>query len=117
MLDKDVIAQLIVDIGEDVFLRLSQQFLDETLNRLSAMSDCHRRQAWTELARHAHSLKSTAQSFGLKGTGLQARDLQMAADNLDLAEIEKLLPPLLVVAADECREFAGLRQSLGVSSR
>jgi len=117
MLDKDVIAQLIADIGEDVFLRLSKQFLDETLNRLAAMSDCRQREAWTDLARHAHSLKSTAQSFGLKGTGQQARDLQMAADNLDLPAIAKLLPPLLVVAREECREFGVMREELQVSSR
>ena len=41
MLDKDVIAQLIADIGDDVFLRLSKQFLDETIERLETLLACH----------------------------------------------------------------------------
>ena len=76
MLDKNVIDQLIIDIGDDVFLRLSGQFLDETINRLALLASCREKEAWTDLARHAHSLKSTAQSFGLPETGQRARLLE-----------------------------------------
>ena len=114
MLDKDVIAQLIADIGDDVFLRLSKQFLEETLNRLQSLQDCHQQKAWGDLARHAHSLKSTAQSFGLPETGQHARQLQVAADNRDIEGIEKMLPELIVRAEKECAEFDQMRRELSV---
>jgi HPt (histidine-containing phosphotransfer) domain-containing protein len=117
MLDKDVIAQLIADIGDDVFLRLSKQFLDETMDRLKALTACREQESWPELARHAHSLKSTAQSFGLPETGQQARLLQIAADNVDIAAIDAVLPQLINCAGIECREFDVMRKGLSVSSR
>lgn len=113
MLDKDTIAQLIADIGEDVFLRLSKQFLEETEHRLIALDAAWQSAAWPELARHAHSLKSTAQSFGLTETGLQARELQLAADHLNLPAVETALPKLLAITAAECAEFQRLREDLG----
>ncbi|HEX9448431.1 MAG TPA: Hpt domain-containing protein [Dongiaceae bacterium] len=117
MLDKDVIAQLIADIGDDVFLRLSKQFLDETIERLETLLACRSQAAWSDLARHAHSLKSTAQSFGLPETGQQARLLQMAADNLDIAAVDAILPQLISIASAECDEFDVMRRGLAVSSR
>jgi HPt (histidine-containing phosphotransfer) domain-containing protein len=117
MLDKDVIAQLIADIGDDVFLRLSKQFLDETTDHLKALAACREQESWGELARHAHSLKSTAQSFGLPETGQQARLLQIAADDLDIAAIDAVLPKLVEIAGVECREFDVMRKGLAVSSR
>lgn len=117
MLDKNVIAQLIADIGEDVFLRLSGQFLDETINRLATLASCRESESWSDLARHAHSLKSTAQSFGLPETGQQARDLQVAADHLEIAAIDAILPQLIRITDEECREFIALRQELSVKSR
>lgn len=112
MLDRNVIAQLIADIGDDVFLRLSKQFLDETINRLATLASCREREAWSELARHAHSLKSTAQSFGLPETGHQSRLLQIAADDLDIAVIDEVLPKLINIAGAECREFEAMRDGL-----
>ncbi|HVJ43572.1 MAG TPA: Hpt domain-containing protein [Dongiaceae bacterium] len=123
MLDQAVIAQLIADIGDDAFIRLSRQFLDETGNRIVALTDARKAAAWGELARHAHSLKSTAQSFGLPETGAQARDLQVAADRLDIAAIDALLPRLIDTTGAECAMFEALcanmlakRQSANPSS-
>lgn len=112
MLDRATIDQLIADIGEDVFLRLSLQFLGETTNRLVALKAARQAEAWPELARHAHSLKSTAQSFGLVETGILARELQLAADHLETAQVDAVLPKLLVVTAEECAAFDGLRAEL-----
>jgi HPt (histidine-containing phosphotransfer) domain-containing protein len=112
MLDRTTIDQLIADIGEDVFLRLSLQFLEETANRLEALKTTRAAEAWPELARHAHSLKSTAQSFGLVETGVLARELQLSADHLETDKIDAALPKLLVVTAAECAEFQGLRGEL-----
>ena len=117
MLDKNVIDQLIIDIGDDVFLRLSGQFLDETINRLALLASCREKEAWTDLARHAHSLKSTAQSFGLPETGQRARLLQIAADNLDIAGIDAILPQLIRITDEECREFAVMRQEMSLKQR
>ena len=112
MLDKDTIAQLIADIGEDVFLRLSKQFLEETEHRLAALKAAWQSAAWADLARHAHSLKSTAQSFGLTETGIQARELQLAADHLDLDAVKTALPKLLAITATECADFQRMREEL-----
>jgi HPt (histidine-containing phosphotransfer) domain-containing protein len=117
MLDKNVIAQLIADIGDDVFLRLSGQFLDETINRLAILASCRQSEAWKDLARHAHSLKSTAQSFGLPQTGEQAQLLQLAADHLDIAAVDTVLPQLIRITDEECREFAVMRQELSIKLR
>jgi HPt (histidine-containing phosphotransfer) domain-containing protein len=112
MLDRTTIDQLIADIGKDVFLRLSLQFLEETSNRLLALVAARQREAWPELARHAHSLKSTAQSFGLIETGILARELQVAADHLETIRIDAVLPRLQSVTAAECSDFEGLRVEL-----
>lgn len=117
MLDRTAITQLIADIGEDVFLRLSQQFLDETINRLAVMAASRDQEEWQDLARHAHSLKSTSQSFGLVGTGELARSLQMAADHLDIPAIDQALPQLIKTADGECQEFEQLRRELSLSLR
>jgi HPt (histidine-containing phosphotransfer) domain-containing protein len=70
-----------------------------------------------ELARHAHSLKSTSQSFGLQRTGRLAQSLQLAGDHGDLIAVDQLLPTLDEVAAVECREFEALCAEFAVSSR
>lgn len=112
MLDRTTIDQLIADIGGDVFLRLSLQFLEETTNRLAALRTARQAEAWPELARHAHSLKSTAQSFGLVETGILARELQLAADHLETDKVDAALPKLLAVTTEECAAFQGLRTEL-----
>ena len=112
MLDRTTIDQLIADIGKDVFLRLSLQFLEETANRLEALKTTRAAEAWPELARHAHSLKSTAQSFGLVETGVLARELQLAADHLETDKVDATLPKLLAVTIEECAAFQGLRTEL-----
>lgn len=108
VLDQAVIAQLIADIGDEAFMRLSRQFLDETRHRIGAMIDARKAADWRELGRHAHSLKSTALSFGLPKTGLQARDLQMAADRGDIEAINALLPRLIETTTAECGLFEQL---------
>ncbi|MDY0882514.1 Hpt domain-containing protein [Dongia soli] len=117
MLDRRVIEQLIDDIGQDVFGRLSRQFLDETTERIAAIKACRQGAEWKELARHAHSLKSTSQSFGLQQTGQLAAALQHAGDREQVALIEQLSPDLFAAATVECREFAELCDQLAFSSQ
>lgn len=117
MLNKDTISQLIADIGEEMFLRISRQFLDETLNRLATMAACRDREEWGELSRHSHSLKSTSQSFGLVETGNQARDLQMAVDHKDIKSVDLILPRLIKITDRECRELDSLCEELILNSR
>lgn len=117
MLDRAVIAQLIADIGDDAFIRLSRQFLDETHQRVGAMTDAWKAADWRELGRHSHSLKSTAQSFGLPETGLQARDLQVAADRGDAEAIDALLPRLIETTTAECGLFEQLCRDMQARRR
>jgi HPt (histidine-containing phosphotransfer) domain-containing protein len=117
MLDRRVIDQLIEDIGQDVFVRLSRQFLDETADRIAAIKACRQHAEWKELARHAHSLKSTALSFGLRQTGELAAALQHAGDRGEVASIDQLAPDLFAVATAESREFADLCDQLALSSQ
>lgn len=112
MLDRRVIDQLIADIGQDVFVRLSQQFLDETAIRIAAIRRCQDEKQWKELARHAHSLKSTAQSFGLQETGDLAAALQFAGDRGEVARLNPLIDDLSACAKRECAEFAALCHQL-----
>jgi HPt (histidine-containing phosphotransfer) domain-containing protein len=117
MLDRVIIDQLIEDIGQDVFVRLSGQFLDETAERLADITACRQAAQWRDMARHAHSLKSTSQSFGLQLTGRLAQSLQIAGDREDLSAIDLLIPDLIDTAAMERREFEALRDALAVSLR
>ncbi len=117
MLDRAIINQLIADISEDVFLRLGRQFLEETAGRLASIKASRAAEQLTELARHAHSLKSTSQSFGLQRTGRLAQALQLAGDNRDQVTIDQLLPMLNEVAAEECREFEAFCAEIAVSLR
>jgi HPt (histidine-containing phosphotransfer) domain-containing protein len=112
MLDRRVIDQLIADIGEEVLVRLSQQFLDETANRIAAIKACQDEKQWKELARHAHSLKSTAQSFGLQETGDLAAALQFAGDLGEVARLGPLIADLTACARRECEEFAAFCDQL-----
>jgi HPt (histidine-containing phosphotransfer) domain-containing protein len=117
MLDRRAIDQLIEDIGQDVFVRLSRQFLDETAERVTAIKACRQRAEWKDLARHAHSLKSTAQSFGLQQTGQLAAALQLAGDRGQVALIEQVTLDLFATATRECKEFAELCDQLEFSSQ
>lgn len=117
MLDRVIIDQLIEDIGQDVFLRLAVQFLEETADRLASITACRDKAQWRELARHAHSLKSTSQSFGLQLTGRLAQALQIAGDQENLSAIDQLIPELIETVAVECREFDAMREAMALSLR
>jgi HPt (histidine-containing phosphotransfer) domain-containing protein len=117
MLDRVIIDQLIEDIGQEAFLRLSRQFLDETRDRLASITACREAAQWRDMARHAHSLKSTSQSFGLPRTGRVAQSLQVAGDQEDISAIDLLIPSLIDTAAIECREFEALQDAMAFSLR
>ena len=75
VLDRDVLAQLAQDLEADLLADVLRQFVEETrerVARITAESDL------AVLTREAHTLKSTAGTFGARALCAAARALEMA---------------------------------------
>ncbi|HYG91717.1 MAG TPA: response regulator [Azospirillum sp.] len=103
-LDSDVLEQLARDLDPDLLGDVIRQFLDETLARAE-----HIAAADTDvkaLMQEAHTLKSTAGTFGAKRLSVSALELELACRSNAVAEIRTLrrrIPHLARDAADAYR--------------
>lgn len=96
-LDRASLEQLAMDIGVDRVAHLMGDVIDEMQARLERMVAALERGTLTELARDAHSLKSTAKTFGAMALGALAGEIEKAAAEgraADLALPMQRLPAL-----------------------
>ncbi len=87
-LDTDVLNQLAQDLDPELLADVIRQFVEETLARAEriARSDGD----LGSLAREAHTLKSTAGTFGAHYLSAAARALEVACRNNAVGEVESL---------------------------
>ncbi|MBL8836170.1 MAG: Hpt domain-containing protein, partial [Alphaproteobacteria bacterium] len=72
--DPEALAQLVGEIGAAATARAARVFLDETAARFARIA------AGGAIAMEAHSLKSSAATFGAVRLARLARDIETAAD-------------------------------------
>ncbi len=75
VLDRDVLAQLDQDLEADLLADVLRQFVEETQERVARITEETDRAV---LTREAHTLKSTAGTFGARALCSAARALEMA---------------------------------------
>ena len=75
VLDREVLAQLAQDLEADLLADVLRQFVEETRERAARIAEETDR---TVLTREAHTLKSTAGTFGARALCSAARALEMA---------------------------------------
>lgn len=106
MLDRATLDQLAADLDAEVLADVLRQFAGETMDRLERIA------AETDLAllaREAHTLKSTAGTFGAPTLAAAARALELAcrAGSADEAEALRAAIPDLARAAIDAYRRAG----------
>ncbi|MGF7174402.1 response regulator [Azospirillum doebereinerae] len=87
VLDREVLPQLERDLGADLLAEVLRQFVDETLERVARIAG---QADLAALTREAHTLKSTAGTFGAQALCVAARALEMACRDGAAAEVEAL---------------------------
>jgi HPt (histidine-containing phosphotransfer) domain-containing protein len=106
-LDGQVIAQLAEDVGADELPDLMDHFIQEMLARVDRIATGGGISAGTDaLAREAHTLKSTAGTFGARHLMVVARDLEHACRSGPAEAVPLLaarLPRLAAEAVDAYR--------------
>lgn len=102
-LDPDVLTQLAQDLDVELLAEVLRQFVDETLERVERIA---RLSDPAALTREAHTLKSTAGTFGARSLCAAARALEMACHDGVEAEVTALrgdIPRLAREAIDAYR--------------
>ncbi len=87
-LDADVLNQLMRDLNPDILADVIREFVEETLARAERIAG-----TWDDLgvlAREAHTLKSTASTFGARALSAAARALEAACRDRAVGEVESL---------------------------
>ena len=87
-LDGEVLNQLMRDLNPDILADVIREFVEETLARAERIAG-----TWDDLgvlAREAHTLKSTASTFGARALSAAARALEAACRNHAAGEVESL---------------------------
>lgn len=87
VLDPEILAQLVQDLDAELLAEVLRQFVAETLERverITAQSDL------VALTREAHTLKSTAGTFGARSLCTAARALEAACHGNATAEVAAL---------------------------
>ncbi len=78
LLDKDAIRQFIQDVGLETAKELIGMFIEEAEDRVRRIGGLTGPDSIDEMAREAHSLKSTALTYGVAGLGEDAKILELA---------------------------------------
>ncbi|MCW2238307.1 PAS-domain containing protein [Azospirillum canadense] len=87
-LDADVLNQLMRDLNPDILADVIREFVEETMARAERIA-----RTWDDLgvlAREAHTLKSTASTFGARALSAAARALEAACRDNAVGEVESL---------------------------
>ncbi|WP_431861643.1 ATP-binding protein [Azospirillum sp.] len=103
-LDDEVLAQLARDLDPELLADVIRQFLEETRERVERIAGTGADAS--ALAQEAHTLKSTAGTFGAQRLSVAARELEMACRGHATAEIRTLrrqIPQLAREAAEAYR--------------
>jgi signal transduction histidine kinase/DNA-binding NarL/FixJ family response regulator/HPt (histidine-containing phosphotransfer) domain-containing protein len=89
--DRGVIEELIREIGEEAASEIHAAFIAETEMRLKLFRELPLEQERIKIGREAHSLKSSAGTFGYCKLADLAEQLEESARRLDNAEYRKLI--------------------------
>ncbi|WP_370978443.1 response regulator [Agaribacterium sp. ZY112] len=93
-IDLKIIRQLEKDTSTEVLPSIIDIFLSETKARLPLMNQLFASKDWQALAEQAHTLKSSAGSFGATTLSIIAGKIEEAVRDDDTTEIESLQPLL-----------------------
>jgi len=91
MLDRDVFRELVREIGEQAASEVHAVFAAETESRLKLLRELSIEQGRTKIGREAHSLKSSAGTFGYRALAGLALRLEREAARLAEGEYRALL--------------------------
>jgi len=79
LLDEDTLRQIIHDVGQETAIELIGMFIKEAKGRVKRIATLTGPDNIEEMAREAHSLKSTALTYGVVGLGEAAKKLELAS--------------------------------------
>ncbi len=98
VLELDTLAELEADTDAETLERIVGLFVDETRGRLDAIDAALAGGDWPRLQREAHTLKSSAGTFGARALAAHARSLNDACRAADYAAAARLAHGIRTVA-------------------
>ncbi|PWV58453.1 hybrid sensor histidine kinase/response regulator [Plasticicumulans acidivorans] len=98
VVDPAVLDQLEADTDREVLTRIVNLFVDEARGRLDAIDTALASEDWVRLQREAHTLKSSAGTFGAKQLQSHARRLNDACRENDRATARELAQSIRSIA-------------------
>ncbi|MFB2863316.1 Hpt domain-containing protein [Aeromonas sp. MdU4] len=89
--DRKVLQQLAEDIGQEMLPVVISVFIEEVGEQLSQLRPLYEQGEWGQMARVAHSMKSSCGSYGAMTSYQQVVALEMACKQADAGEAERQL--------------------------
>lgn len=89
--DFAVLKNLLKHLGDDILLASVQEFATETQTILEEMQEAVGKKDWEILARHAHTLKGNAGTFGVNKLSMVAKELEIEMKKGNIAASTDLL--------------------------
>ncbi len=111
-ISKKVLFQLIEDTSLSAVQRMMAVFENETNKRIYSMADLIVNENWVELGKEAHSLKSSAASYGALTLSTLAAKIELDVTTLNDAEIKKQLANYSVLSTLGSESLSQLKSLL-----
>ena len=108
VINENVLTQLEKDTSREVLPTIINIFLDETRVRLQDMKNLLEQENWKDLSGEAHTLKSSAGSFGAMDLSVLARKIEesVKSDKTDLTiELCDKLEPMIMATMTELEKY------------
>ena len=102
-----------VAAGDNEFMiELIDIFLSQIPEFVSKMKSSLGEQNWMQLAREAHTAKSSALTFGMEETGKLLKNIQLKAEDNDLEEVSQMTKDAIQQMEAAVSELLDLKSSL-----
>ncbi len=108
VINENVLTQLEKDTSREVLPTIINIFLDETRARLQDMKALLEQENWQDLSGEAHTLKSSAGSFGAMDLSVLARKIEesVKSDKTDMTiELCEKLEPMILATVTELEKY------------
>jgi PAS domain S-box-containing protein len=111
-ISQKILFQLIEDTSLSAVQRMLAVFESETLNRVDSMIELIEKEDWSHLGKEAHTLKSSAASYGAVKLSVLAEEIERDVANSDAIDLKARAASYLMLSALCVKSLAQLKELL-----
>ena len=97
---------------KDFLIELTYIFLGQIADFVNKMSDALQNKNWKELAKEAHTAKSSAMTFGMEKTDILLKKIQLQCEHNDLEKIPEMVRHAIAQLEGAIPELEDFKNSL-----